>query len=95
MLIDDPTEFPDVLYHTVTIEQDEGGFHISASTNDHLCICNVGSVGIGDGGEAIGVNDGKITFGEADRAMRLEYVDFGDEYAYDEIQITFEDRDHE
>ncbi len=87
----DPAEFPDVLYHTVTIEEDDGEFHIAASSNDHHCIGEVGSVAIGSG-EAVGMSDGRLKLDEAGQAMRLEYVDFTDEYGYDEMQITFQNR---
>jgi len=92
MLVTEAGEFPDELFHTVTIEADEDGtYAVSASNNESYCVANVESVALsGDG--SIGLNQGSFTLNAADAAMRLTYLDFTDEYGYDEIDIGIEKR---
>lgn len=91
-LITEPSEFPDVLFHTVTVEEEEDGdYFVAASDNENHCIATVGSVAIsGDG--TVGVNNGSFSLDAADGGMRIKYLNFENEYGYDEIQIDIEAR---
>jgi hypothetical protein len=83
-------EIPDAKYHTVKIEEtDDGDWHVVGKAADALVSIYVGSIGIGP--EAVGLAEGSVRFDAADSWIRLNYVDF-DEYGYDEIQVTFEER---
>lgn len=90
-LIFEPSAVPDVRYHTLQVEStDNGDYHIAARNNDVCFSAVVGSVAIG--GESVGFNGGAARFESADSWIRLEYVDFIDEYGYEEIQVRFEER---
>jgi hypothetical protein len=77
-------------FHTVSIESAVDKFIVTAKSNSHNMVEVVGSVAIGD--EAVGIEQGEVRFGAADRLMKLTYTDF-DEYDYDEIQVEFVGRD--
>lgn len=93
MLVTDPNEIPDELYNTVTIEsENDDTYTVCASNNETQCVINVDSVALsGDG--AVGLNTGSFTLNAANAAMRLTYLDFTDEYGYDEIDISLEHRE--
>lgn len=90
MLVTDPTEIPDErftkLYLAVT---DDGDYHVTARNNGTTVSVDVDSIGIGP--ESIGFVAGDATFDAGSAWIRLDYVEF-EEYGYDEIQVTFEER---
>lgn len=90
-LITAPSDIPDEKYHTLNIEKtNDGDFNITAKNNDTAVRVFVGSVGID--GEAVGIVDGEVELDAAGSWIRLEYVDFTEEYGYGEVQVTFEER---
>lgn len=91
-LITEPSEVPDERYHTLDIQTLEtGDYMVEAKNNQTVARVVVESVGIG--GESVGFEEGSARFGAAGAWVRVEYVDFTDEYGYEEVQVTFEDRE--
>ncbi len=90
-LITAPSDIPDEKYHTLNIEKtNDSDFEVTARNNDTVVRVFVGSVALD--GECVGVVDGTVTLDAADSWIRLEYVDFMEEFGYEEIQVTFEER---
>lgn len=91
-LVTDPTEMPDEQYHTVIIEAVDNHFDFCAISSDTVVKTTVGSVALG--GTSAGVVDGDVKLdAERHSHFQLEHVDFTDEHGYEEIQITFEERE--
>lgn len=79
-------------FHTVSVEQeDDGEFYVAASNNEIQFARTVGSVSLAD--EGVGLADGDVRLDAASKMMELEYVDYSDEYGYDEIEINFTEKD--
>jgi hypothetical protein len=90
-LITAPSDIPDEKYHTLNIEKtNDGDFEVTAKNNETVVRVFVGSIGID--GESVGIVDGEVEFDAAGSWIRLEYVDFTEEYGYGEVQVTFEKR---
>jgi hypothetical protein len=92
-LITDPERIPDEKYHTLSVSDLDGDdYLVIAIANGVTVGVVVGSVGIGRDGEAAGFSGGEVHLDAADSWFDIEYVDFTDEYGYDEVQVTFEER---
>lgn len=92
VFIADPSRFPDdEQYHTISIEEeDDGSFFIAASNNDVHCIATVDSIALGN--EAVGLRTGSLLLDQAGKTMNVTYNPLH-EHDYDEMKITFEDRE--
>lgn len=90
-LITAPSDIPDEKYHTLNIEKtNDGDFEVTARNNDTVVRVFVGSVALD--GESAGIANGEVELQAAGSWIRLNYVDFTEDYGYGEVQITFEER---
>lgn len=90
-IITAPSDIPDEKYHTLNIEKtNDGDFNVTARNNETTVRVFVGSVALD--GESVGFADGEARFDAAGSWIRLDYVDFTEEFGYGEVQVTFEER---
>lgn len=86
--VTEASELPDESYHTIEIEALEtGDFRVTAENNDTIIVTFVGSIAMEDA--KAGFRDGQATFDTGSPTIDLEYVDYSDEYGYEEIEVHF------
>jgi hypothetical protein len=98
-IVTNPENLPEEeKFYTVQItdnnESPASDYTVEAYSKNSAVNISAGSVALGGDGEGVGFNTGEATLNAASMMMDLEYVDF-EEYEYDEVRITFVERDSE
>jgi|APHM01.1.fsa_nt_gi hypothetical protein len=91
MILTNPRDLTDKTFHTVSItaEEEDNTFTVTASNNQERAVVNVGSVALGREVD-VGIVDGEVTIDAASCEIVFDYRDFTNEYGYDELQVKFE-----
>lgn len=85
-IVEEPTEIPDEPFHSVTIESVNDEYDVSGMSTDTIVFVRVDSVSMFD--EALGFAEGFAFLEAAASPIKLEYVDYSDEYGYDELEVN-------